>query len=112
IVKYQAEAPRAASLGASVHVIPNGVPVDGCWPPPKRNEGPLIIGTAVRLSPQKKLEQLLEALRLAHDRLPPYILRVAGGIEHGAAAYAEELRRLADGLCVEWLGEVMDVRPF
>jgi glycosyltransferase involved in cell wall biosynthesis len=112
IVKYQAEVTRAAALGAPVHVIPNGIPVDACFPNRKESQGRLIIGTAVRLSPQKKLEQLLEALRLAHGRLPPYVLRVAGGVEHGAAAYAEELRRLAKGLCVEWVSETNDIWPF
>jgi glycosyltransferase involved in cell wall biosynthesis len=112
IVKYQAEATRAAGLGAPVHVIPNGVPVDGCSPPLKKSQGQLIIGTAVRLSPQKKLEQLLEALSLAHRNLPPYVLRVAGGVERGATDYAEGLRRSAKGLCVEWVGELDDVRPF
>jgi glycosyltransferase involved in cell wall biosynthesis len=112
VVKYQAEASRAALLGAPVHVIPNGVPIDLDPPGAQGERDRLILGTAVRISPQKKLEELLQALRLAHPRLPPYVLRVAGGVECGAEAHAEELRQQARGLCVEWVGEFQEVRPF
>jgi glycosyltransferase involved in cell wall biosynthesis len=113
IVKYQAEAKQAArTLGAPVHVIPNGVPLPA--DPRTRGfaDGRVVIGTLARLSPQKKLEQLLGALHRAADRLPPHVLQIAGGVERGAAAYAEELRRLAGGLSVEWVGEQEDVGPF
>src|SRR4029077_2055635 len=78
IVKYRAEAKLAAELlGAPVHVIPNGVPLDGA----RNGAGPtgerLVIGTAARISPQKKLEELLLAVRCAHARLPDYVLRIA-----------------------------------
>jgi glycosyltransferase involved in cell wall biosynthesis len=113
IVKYQAEAGRAAAvLGAPVHVVPNGVPL-GAEPERARPPGgPLVLGTAARLSPQKKLEDLLTALRLAHGRLPPYVLRVGGGVEPGCDGYAEGLRRLSAGLPVEWLGDLDDTSPF
>jgi glycosyltransferase involved in cell wall biosynthesis len=112
IVKYEAEAARAAAaLGCPVHVLPNGVPLDGAVPSRPAGE-PLVFGTAARLSPQKKLEELLAALRLAQGTLPPHVLRIAGGVERGCEAYAGELRRLADGLPVEWLGEVSAVGPF
>jgi glycosyltransferase involved in cell wall biosynthesis len=71
-----------------------------------------VIGTAARLAPQKKLEELLQALRIAAGRLPPYVLRIAGGAERGSEKYAEQLRRLAARLPVEWLGELADTRPF
>jgi glycosyltransferase involved in cell wall biosynthesis len=58
----------------------------------------------VRISPQKKLEELLDALRRAGPRLPPHVLRIAGGVEAGAEGYAAGLRRRAEGLAVEWLG--------
>lgn len=114
IVKYQAEHALAGGvLGAPVTVIPNGVPVPAA-PPPRRGApgGRWVIGTAARLSPQKKLEQLLEALRLAHDRLPPYLLRIAGGVDGADEAYARRLRELAAGLCVEWAGELRDTADF
>jgi glycosyltransferase involved in cell wall biosynthesis len=112
IVKYEAEAPRAAAaLGCPVHVIPNGVPLAD--PVPARPAGgTLVLGTAARVSPQKKLEELLAALRLAQGRLPPHVLRVAGGVERGGDGYADQLRRLADGLPVEWPGEASPVGSF
>ncbi|HEX8200362.1 MAG TPA: glycosyltransferase, partial [Isosphaeraceae bacterium] len=111
IVKYHAEAARAAAtLGVAVHVIPNGVPID---PAPHRRPGPrLVIGTTARINPQKRLELLIDAVRRAHPALPPYVLRVAGGIERGCAAYAAGLRRRARGLPVEWLGDRADVPEF
>lgn len=72
----------------------------------------LILGTAARLSPQKKLEDLLAALRKAHPRLPSYVLRIAGDAERGSEEYAKNLKRLAQGLPVEWLGDIPDVAPF
>ncbi|MEO7327642.1 MAG: glycosyltransferase [Minicystis sp.] len=109
IVKYETEAAQArALLGAPVHVIPNGVDLGP--PPTARAPGDrLVIGTAARLSPQKKLGHLLEALRLALPDLPPCTLRIAGGPERGAEAHMEELHAQARGLPVEWLGELDDV---
>jgi glycosyltransferase involved in cell wall biosynthesis len=113
VVKYQAEAARAAQmLRTAVRVIPNGVPLS---PPPtwdRQANDRFVVGTAARISPQKKLEELLTALRLAHGRMPPYILRIAGGADRKCEAYAEELRALANGLPVEWVGELDDPRPF
>src|SRR5262245_20934652 len=111
IVKYRAEADRAAAmLGCPVHVIPNGVPVDAAArrPPGSR----LVIGTAARINPHKRLDLLLEAIRLAHPSLPPYVLRVAGRVEPGCADHAAALRRQAEGLAVEWLGGLEDVSEF
>jgi len=72
----------------------------------------VVIGTAARLSPQRKLEELLAALRAAGDRLPPCVLRIAGGPENGSEEYAEQLRRSAEGLPIEWLGEIQDLAAF
>ncbi len=112
IVKYQAEAALAAEwFGVPVHVVPNGVPLDPT-PAVHGRRRRLVLGTAARISPQKKLEDLLLALRHAAGRLPPYVLRIAGGAERGAQGYAEQIRGLADGLNVDWLGELEDPRPF
>jgi glycosyltransferase involved in cell wall biosynthesis len=111
IVKYGDEAERAAStLKAPVHVIPNGVPiVEG----PRRPMGDrLILGTSARINPQKRLELLVEAVRLAHPSMPPYLLRVAGGVERGCEAYGEGLRRETERLPVEWLGSLDDPSEF
>ncbi|WP_437965695.1 glycosyltransferase [Sorangium sp. So ce260] len=123
IVKYEAEAALAAEvLGAPAHVVPNGVALGprplaagGASPGPRASGGErarLAIGTAARVHPHKKLDELLAALRLAAPRLPPYVLRIAGGVERGAEAHAEALRRMAAGLSVEWVGELADTRAF
>ncbi|WP_438023931.1 glycosyltransferase [Sorangium sp. So ce233] len=122
IVKYEAEAALAAEvLGAPAHVVPNGValgPRPSRLPPAPRprasgGEGArLAIGTAARIHPHKKLDELLAALRLSAPRLPPHVLRIAGGVERGAEAHAEALRRMAAGLSVEWIGELDDARGF
>ncbi|WP_437294532.1 glycosyltransferase [Sorangium sp. So ce426] len=124
IVKYGAEAALAAEvLGAPAHVVPNGVALGprpiaaprSTQPEPRASGGGralLAIGTAARIHPHKKLDELLAALRLAAPRLPPHVLRIAGGVERGAEAHAEELRRMAAGLSVEWVGELADTRAF
>jgi glycosyltransferase involved in cell wall biosynthesis len=112
IVKYSAEREQAASLlGTAVHVIPNGVPVAGGNRQHHRN-GRLVIGTAARISPQKRLEDLLAGFTEAHSRLPPYVLRIAGAPEEGAEEYAASLREQSRGLPVEWIGEAGDVGQF
>ena len=115
IVKYEGERERARDLlGAPVHVISNGVPENepADRRRSRRSGEPVIFGTAVRLDPRKHVDRLLRALRLAHDRLPPYVMRIAGGVERGCEAYVDELRGLASGLCVEFIGEVDDTRDF
>ena len=111
IVKYRAEAGRAAAmLGCPVHVIPNGVPVD--TDARRRPGARLVIGTAARINPDKRLDLLIEAIRRAHPSLPPYALRVAGGVEPGCDEHAAALRRRSEGLPVEWLGPLEDVWDF
>ena len=113
IVKYEGERARAGqTLGAPVHVVPNGVPTADA-PKPPRVAGPrVVIGTAARLDPRKRVDRLLRALRMVHDRLPPYVLRIAGGPEPGFDDHGRELRALADGLSVEFAGELEDPREF
>ncbi|MFZ5891200.1 MAG: glycosyltransferase family 4 protein [Myxococcota bacterium] len=113
IVKYQAEAALAAStLGAPVHVISNGVPLGAARPAARRVGERLVIGTSVRIHPDKKLGELLAALRLAAPALPPHVLRIAGGIDARGEEEALALRRAAADLHVEWLGELADLREF
>jgi glycosyltransferase involved in cell wall biosynthesis len=115
VVKYRAEAPRAAGLlGAPVHVVPNGVMQtldfqDGKAP---RGSDRVVFGTAARINPQKRLEDLIEAFHCAHDALPPYVLRIAGGVERGCEEYADSLKKACNGLAIEWLGEVTNVSSF
>jgi glycosyltransferase involved in cell wall biosynthesis len=114
IVKYQGEAERAAlTLGAPVHVIPNGVtPLDPIEARGTRPDRPLVIGTLARLDPRKKVHELLDALAKANGRMPPHVLRIGGGVERGCGDYAAELRVRANGSPVEWMGEVGDPQPF
>ena len=114
VVKYQAEARRAEEiLKTPTWVIPNGIPLP---PPAHSGELPsrplLVFGTAARLAPQKRIEDLLEAFRLALPRLPDCVLRVAGGVETGQEKHFRKLRRLARGLPVEWCGELPETGPF
>jgi glycosyltransferase involved in cell wall biosynthesis len=112
IVKFHRELPVAReTLQADVHVISNGVVI------PERTVShhesrTLILGTAARISPQKKLDDLIAAMQLAHLQMPNYELRIAGGAEWGCEQYAEELRRSAEGLSVLWLGDVQDMNGF
>ena len=127
VVKYAAEAERAAVFGVPVTVIPNGVAVpegtrggEHDEPGADRRDAlssltggtPVFLGTAVRISGQKRLDELLEAFRLALRALPGLVLRIAGGVETGADAHAAELRWMAEGLPVEWLGETADLTSF
>ena len=111
IVKYHAESNAAAALGVPVHVIPNGVPL-----PPPRECPParpvLVFGTATRIHPQKRLEDVIAALHLARPRLPAFVFHVAGRIEPGGEAYHAGLVELAGDLPVIWLGELPDTTDF
>jgi glycosyltransferase involved in cell wall biosynthesis len=110
-VKYEAEVELArATLGLEARVIPNGVSLV-----PRSARSPtdrLVIGTAARLHPDKRLGDLLEALRRAAPRLPPHVLRIAGGVDGASHAHALELRERGRGLSVEWLGELDDPGAF
>lgn len=112
VVKFHREQSLAEQrLQTKVHVIPNGVPV------PERSviHGPrdvVVFGTSTRISPQKKLEELLTAFRVAHSSLPYYELRIAGEAEFGSESYAASLRSLSEGLPVVWLGEVQAINSF
>ena len=111
-VKYSAEAKRAEAIGAPVKVIPNGVVLPA---EPRRRakvEGPPVFGTAARISPQKRLDELIEAFRLALPDLPESVLKIAGSVETGAEECAAQLLRLSAGLPVEWLGETQDIGAF
>ncbi|HLX64127.1 MAG TPA: glycosyltransferase family 4 protein [Planctomycetota bacterium] len=113
IVKYRGEEKRAAELlHTPTHVISNGLPL-GEWNARAREaDGRVVIGTSARISPQKKLEELLSALRIAAPNLPPHALRIAGSAEAGAADYADRLRKYGADLCVEWVGQFQSSSEF
>jgi glycosyltransferase involved in cell wall biosynthesis len=111
IVKYPAEAARAAAmLRCPVHVIPNGVPINAT---PRRPPGArIVIGTVARIHPTKRLDLLIDAMKRAHRSLPPYVLRIAGGVDGDCHDYAADLRRQSECLPIEWLGVAEDVAAF
>jgi glycosyltransferase involved in cell wall biosynthesis len=87
------------------------VPLGPC--PSARPERRLLqLGSVARIHPHKRLDDLLAALRIAAPRLPPHVLRIAGGVDTGAESHAAELQELARDLNVEWLGELADPRAF
>jgi len=111
VVKYAREKEHAEEvLGTNVVVIPNGVPQAPLTRRPDRRI--VVIGTAARISRDKRLEELIDAIRVAAPALPPYVVQIAGGIERDEEAYARELRRRARGLAIQWLGELTDLQPF
>ena len=71
-----------------------------------------MIGTAARINPHKRLDLLLKAVWLVQGELPPYRLRIVGGVEPGCEDYAQALRRLGEGLPVEWLGNLDETTEF
>lgn len=110
VVKYHAEASRAAELGVPVSVIRNGIALSEAVQHGPRDM--VVFGTAARLSPDKRLDELLRAVRIAAPKMPPFVLRIAGGPERDFPGHAAELRVLAEGLPVEWCGEIANIDSF
>jgi glycosyltransferase involved in cell wall biosynthesis len=117
VVKFSSEAATAAdTLGCLVQVVPNGVPLQ---PLPKtwrlgRAISGLRLGTAARLSPDKRVELLLEAFEKALPHLPRCTLHIAGAPDASSEsqAYAARLRRQAARLPVRWHGLVRNVEGY
>lgn len=115
VVKYQGELPVAElafGKGCPIVVIPNGVPIAHGKTANTPREL-LRIGTATRLNPHKRVEDLFESLR----KLEPGLLSrleflVAGGVDGSWDSYLEELKDLSKGLPVRWLGNVADIQSF
>ncbi len=117
IVKFEEErALAAATCGAPVHVVPNGVPVTGFSERSLRARGsppvPFRFGTSIRIHPHKKVEMLLSAFRDLVTTTPHVELQIAGAPDAGCADYLRELEALAAGLPVQWLGHLDDVSAF
>jgi glycosyltransferase involved in cell wall biosynthesis len=111
VVKYSDEAARAASiLGAPVHIIRNGIAAVGRSPRPAGKI--FVFGTLARISPDKCLDQLIEAFRLALPRMPLCRLRIGGSPDGSARGHLLELKQLAQGLPIEWCGEIKDSLRF
>ena len=111
VVKHTQEAEQAREwFGVPVRVIANGV-----MPRPAARgtvRTTLVIGTAARLHPHKRLEDLIEAFRWVCEQRRDVMLRIAGGEDEGFGEYAVGLRSMAKDLPVEWLGHVSDIAAF
>lgn len=114
VVKYTGERERAERLlGCPIHVVANGVAIPAEPRVLDRNATDrFVVGTAARLSPDKKLEQLLAAVRRTAPHLPELQVLIAGGEDPGHEAYAAELRAAARDLPVRFLGDVRDLAAF
>lgn len=112
VVKYHAERDRMKPYATEVAVIPNGIGLPPQPVCPRRADGKLIFGTAARISPQKHLAELIAAFRLVAASMPEAILSIAGGVETGSEEHAAQLRIMADGLPVEWLGNLNGLHDF
>ena len=111
VVKYSAEVSVGSKLGPPVHVILNGVHV-APHSPSLANTETIVIGTAARLHPHKRLEDLIEAFRLVIASGRKAVLRIAGGEEQGLGEYAATLREQSKDLPIEWLGDVAEMAGF
>ena len=112
VVKYEAEASEAGSrLGAPVHVVRNGIPLR-----PRRSKrassAPFVVGTATRLAAHKRVEDLIEAFRLLHERRRDAELWIAGGVDGSQDSYVKQLQHAAKDLPVRWLGALQDLTEF
>lgn len=112
IVKFEEERARAeATLGAPIHVVPNGVPLRG-RPARPRAAGPLRFGTSVRIHPHKRLDRLLDAFAQVHRADLDAELWVAGTADAECDDHFDELRARSRDLPVRWVGFREDVGSF
>ena len=109
VVKYARETAEAeAALGIPVTVIPNGVQLPAHPVPFRDSPAPFRFGTAARLHPQKRLDDLLASLRLARSGMPDCELHIAGGMDGEDPTYADCLKETARDLPVIWHDEITD----
>lgn len=106
VVKTTAEQKTAAeSMGTVVEVIPNGVEIPkAARTRPHDPNKQVVVGTLARLAPEKKLEQLVDAIAHVRTRLGPCDVVIGGAAETGGEAYAAELKARAQGLPIRFVG--------
>ena len=111
IVKHASEVELAEKVfQRPVSLIPNGV--RSREPKPEAEATKWVIGTAARIHPHKRLEDLIAAFRLVNAKWPQTRLRIAGAADAGQEDYAKSLMQSAAGLPVEWCGEISDLAAF
>ena len=106
VVPYDAEKKRMdAALGVRVDVIAPGVFVPAR--PVRRPSGEtIVVGTLARITPEKKLEQLIDAAK----KLANVEVRICGPVID--QRYADTLNRLAIGAAVTFVPELKDASGF
>ncbi|MFN0077835.1 MAG: glycosyltransferase family 4 protein [Prosthecobacter sp.] len=111
IVKHACEVELAEKVfQRPVCLIPNGV-----MPREPKSEAEVskwVIGTAARIHPHKRLEDLIAAFRRVNVKWPQTRLRIAGAADAGQEDYAQALMQSVEGSPVEWCGEVSDLAAF
>lgn len=111
IVKHASEIELAEKVfGRPVSLIPNGVTLRDARPEADHAKG--VIGTAARIHPHKRLEDLIAAFRLVHAKLPQARLRIAGAADAGQEEYLKTLMQGTERLPVEWCGEITNLAAF
>ncbi len=111
IVKHPSEVELAEKVyQRPVSLIPNGVTPRDAKPETDHAKG--VIGTAARIHPHKRLEDLITAFRLVHAKLPQTRLRIAGAADSGQEDYAKALMGSTRDLPVEWCGEITRLETF
>ena len=111
IVKHASEVELAEkTFRRPVNLIPNGVMTRELKP--EAESAKWIIGTAARIHPHKRLEDLIAAFRLLHAKRQQARLRIAGTADAGQEDYAKSLMQSTAGLPVEWCGEISDLAAF
>lgn len=111
IVKHESEIELAENVfQRTVSLIPNGVMPHE--PKPEHETAKWVIGTAARIHPHKRLEDLIAAFRLVNAKMPHTRLRIAGAPDADQEEYAKMLLHNTQGLPIEWCGEISDVSSF
>ncbi|WP_395719519.1 glycosyltransferase [Prosthecobacter sp.] len=111
IVKHESEVELAEKVfQRSVSLIPNGVRLRDSKP--EAESAKWVIGTAARIHPHKRLEDLIAAFRLVNAKWPETRLRIAGAADAGQEDYAKSLMQSTADLPVEWCGEMNDLAAF
>lgn len=93
-----------------VSLIPSGVrPRE---PKPEAESAKRVIGTAARIHPHKRLEDLIAAFRLVNTKWPQTRLRIAGAADPGQEDCAKSLMQSTADLPVQWCGEISNLAAF
>ena len=121
VAKYQDGAPPGMRVdGRKIVVIPNGVPtpppIEGqARPLPPGADANLVIGTACRIMPGKRIDFLIDMMAELNTNLPGATLIIVGGIDPRHADYwplLVERLRSKQVTNIHFVGPHADVAPF